>query len=149
MGIADSRIKIDHVHWYVPHYTPSIRQPGILSKQISSKTPTELKYIERSVFMRQVNNQKQRNFELASQETMNSPIWIIIGFQQQDRQDSQNLNEDTFCRLPVVSAQCGIGTEKYSDAVILLNYDDGEYNQGYSQIKETFRALTKHIILKP
>ena len=23
-GIADARIKIDHIHWYVPHYTPSI-----------------------------------------------------------------------------------------------------------------------------
>ena len=23
-GIADARIKIDHIHWYVPHYTPSM-----------------------------------------------------------------------------------------------------------------------------
>ena len=23
-GIADARNKIDHIHWYVPHYTPSI-----------------------------------------------------------------------------------------------------------------------------
>ena len=35
----------------------------------------------------------------------------IIGFQQRDRQDSQKLNNDTFCRLPVVSSQCIIGTE--------------------------------------
>ena len=32
-GIADARIKIDDIHWYVPHYTPSIQQQGILSKQ--------------------------------------------------------------------------------------------------------------------
>ena len=25
-GIADARIRIDHIHWYVPHYTPSIQQ---------------------------------------------------------------------------------------------------------------------------
>ena len=24
-GIADARIKTDHIHWYVPHYTPSIQ----------------------------------------------------------------------------------------------------------------------------
>ena len=24
-GIADARIKIDHIHWYVAHYTPSIQ----------------------------------------------------------------------------------------------------------------------------
>ena len=148
-GIADARIKIDHIHWYVPHYTPSITQQGIMSKQILNKTPTELRYIERSVFMKQVNNQNVWNFELGSQENMNVPIWIIIGFQQQDSQDSQNLNNDTFYRLPVVSAQCIIGTEKYPDSGILLNYDDDDYSQGYHQIKEAFKALTKDNILQP
>ena len=56
-GLADARIKIDHIHWYVPHYTPSTQQQSTLSKQILSKTPTELRYVERSVFMKQVNNQ--------------------------------------------------------------------------------------------
>ena len=49
-SIADARIKIDHIHWYVPHYTPFIQQQGILSEQIIRKPPTELQYIERSVF---------------------------------------------------------------------------------------------------
>ena len=98
--------------------------------------------------MKQVNNQNVWYFELDSQENMNVPIWIIIGFQQRDRQDSQNLNNDTFCRLPVVNAQCIIGTEKYPEAGILLNYDDDDYSQGYHQIKEAFRALTKDNILQ-
>ena len=93
--------------------------------------------------MKEVNKQNLGNFELGSQENMNAPIWIIIGFQQIDRQDSQNLNNDFFCRLPVSSAQANIGTEKYTDAGILLNYDDDEYSQGYRQIKEVFRASTK------
>ena len=61
---------------------------------------------------------------------MNVPLWIIKGFQQRNRQDSQDLTKDTFCRLPVTSAQCIIGTEKYPDAGILLNYADDEYSQG-------------------
>ena len=80
---------------------------------------------------------------------MNVPIWIIIGFQQQDRQDSQNFNNDIFCRLPVVSAPCVIETEKYPDTGILLNYADDDYSQGYHQIKEAFKALTKDDILQP
>ena len=148
-GIADARIKIDHIHWYVPHYTPSIQQQSNLSKQILSKTPTVLRYVERSVFMKEVNNQNVWNFEMGSHENMNAPIWIVIGFQQRDRQDSQNLNNDTFCKLPVVSAQCIIGTEKYPDAGILLIYDDDDYSQVYHQIKEAFKALTKHNVLQP
>ena len=99
--------------------------------------------------MKEVKNQNLWNFELGSHENMNVPIWIIIAFQQRDRQNSQNLNNDTFCRLPVVSAQCIIGTEKYPDACILLNYDDDDYSQGYHQIKEAFKALTKDEILQP
>ena len=148
-GIADARIKIDHFHWYVAHYTPSIQQQSIFSNQILKKMPTELRYVERSVFMKEVNYQNLWNFESGSHEIMNLPIWIIIGFKQQDRQESQNLNNDTFCRLPIVSAQCFIGTEKKLDGGELLNYDDDDCSQGYHQIKEAFIALTKDDILQP
>ena len=111
-GIADAKIKIDPIHWCVHHYTPSIQQQGKLSKQISSKTPTELRFVERSVFMKKVINQNLWNSEVGSQESMNIRFWIIIGFQQQGRQDSQNLINDTLCKLPVVSSRCIIGTEK-------------------------------------
>ena len=87
-------------------------------------------------------------FELGSQESMNVPIWIIIAFQQQDRQDSQNLNNVTFCRLPI-SAHCIIGKEEHPDAGILINYDDDGYSQGYHHLKEAFKALTKDDILQP
>ena len=36
--------------------------------------------------------------------------------------------------MPITSAQCVIGTEKYPDSAILLNYDDDDYSQGYGQI---------------
>ena len=80
---------------------------------------------------------------------MNLPEWIIIGFQKQDRQDSQTLYNDTFCRLLVLSAQAIIGTEKNPDAGILLNFKDDDYSQGYSQLKEDFTTLTKDDILQP
>ena len=99
--------------------------------------------------MKELNTQNLWNFELGTQEGINVPIWIILGFQQRTRQNSQNENNDTFYRPPVTSAQCIIGTEKYPDSSILLNYDDDDSNQGYGQIKEAFRALTKDDILQP
>ena len=65
-GIADARNKTDQIHWYVAHYTTSIQQQSILSKQILSKTLTELRCFGRSVFMKEVNNQNLWNFELAA-----------------------------------------------------------------------------------
>ena len=52
--------------------------------------------------------------------------------------------------MPVVSAQSFIGTEKYLDVGILLNYDDDDdYSHGYCQIQEAFRALAKDNIITP
>ena len=51
--------------------------------------------------------------------------------------------------MPVTSAQCIIGTEKYPDSATLLNYDDDDYSQGYGMVKEAFKALTKDNILQP
>ena len=90
---------------YVAHYTHSTQQEGFLSEQILTKTHMELRCIERFVFVNEVNNKNSWNFVLGSQENMNVPIWIIIEFQQKDRLDSQNSNNDSFCRLPVIVAE--------------------------------------------
>ena len=50
--------------------------------------------------MKKVNSQNFWTFELGTQQGINVPIWIIVGFQQRDRQDSQNMNIDTFYRPP-------------------------------------------------
>ena len=147
-AINNGKTKINAIEWYVPHYTPSLQQQTLLSKQILNKTSTENKNPERSIFMKEANTQNFWTFELGTQEGINIPIWIFVVFQQNDRQHDQNLNNDTFVRLPVISAQVVIVTERYPDSGILLSYDDDYYSQGYGQIKEAFKALTKDDILK-
>ena len=148
-AINNAKVRINATEWYVPHYTPTMKQQRILSDQILNKTPTQIQYPERSVFMKEVNTQNFWTFELGTQESINIPTWIFVAFQQNDRQHDQNLNNDTFVRLPVISAQVVIGTERYPDSAILLKYDDDDYSQGYGLIKEAFKALTKDDILLP
>ena len=145
----NAKIKINGIEWYVPHYIPSLEEYNKLQIQLKQKTPTNLYYPERSVFMKEVNTQNFWTFELGTQEGVNVPIWVFVAFQQHDRQHDQTLNNDTFYRMRVTSAQCIIGTEKYPDSATLLIYDDDDYCQGYGQIKEAFRALTKDNILQP
>ena len=78
------RTKLKSVDWYVPNYAPSIAQQAIYSKQFLSRTPTELQYVERSVFMKKVITQNLWIFELGTQERVNVPFWIIIGFYKRD-----------------------------------------------------------------
>ena len=106
--------------------------------------------MELSVFMmKEVNTQNLWTFELGTQEFINIPIWSFIGFQQRERQDSQNFNNDIFYRPLVTSAQYVIGTKRYPDSAILLNYDSDDYSLGFCQIEEAFRAQTKDDILQP
>ena len=41
--------------------------------------------------MKEVNTQNLWNFELGTQEGINIPKWIIVSFQQSDRQHDQDL----------------------------------------------------------
>ena len=107
--------------------------------QITNKTPTNLHYPERSVFINEVKSQKNWTFELGTQESVNVPISIYVGFQQNDRENYQNLNNDTFVRLSITSAQSIIGTENYTECGILLNYNDDDYSRGDGQINEALR----------
>ena len=71
--------------------------------------------------MKEVNTENLRNFELGVQESVNIPISVYVALQQKNRQNDQNLNNDTFYRMPVTSAQCIIRTEIYPDNAFLLN----------------------------
>ena len=146
--ISIGKLKINGIERYVPHHIGSLSQKTILTKQILGKVPTELQNVERSFFMKKVDTQNLRTFELGTQEGINVPIKIFVGFQPRDRQDPQILNKDTFYRPPV-TAQCIIRTEKYPDAGIILKNDDDEYSEAYGQIKEAFKALTKDDKLQP
>ena len=88
--------KIKRFELYVPHYTQLILQQAIISIQILTKVPTELQYVERDAFVKAVHTQNSWTFEKGTQEDINVPIWITVGFPQRDRHDSQNLKNDTF-----------------------------------------------------
>ena len=85
-AVANGRVKINSLDWYVPHYSPNLEEYNKLMTQIKKNTPTLLHYPEQSVFMKEVNTQNLWTFELGTQEGINVPIFIFIAFQQNDRQ---------------------------------------------------------------
>ena len=125
-GTNNAKIKINPIESVVPQYTSGITRQNILMKQNIKKMDTELQYPERSVFMKELNTQNFWTFELGAQEGINIPIWIFTVFRQSERDHDQNLNNDTFFRLPVTGSQCIIGTERFPDNSIFLKYDDDD-----------------------
>ena len=107
----NAKTEVSGIEWFVPHFVPSIEDYNKIMNQIAKKTPANLHYPEKSAFMKEVNSQNFRTFELRTQEEINVPIWIYVVFQKHDRQHEKNLNNDTFYRKTVSSAQCKIGTD--------------------------------------
>ena len=103
----------------------------------------------RDCFYERSTYSKNTDFWIRAQEGLKIPVWITVGFQQRDRQDSQKLNNDDFYRFPVTSTQYVFWTEKNLDSAILLNSDDDDSSQGYGQNIEAFRVLTKDDIFQP
>ena len=73
---------------------------------------TEIQNPVRSIFMKQLNTQYSWTFESGAPEGNKVPVWIYVFFQQSDRQYDQKLNNDTFYKMPVTSAQCINRSEK-------------------------------------
>ena len=68
--INNDKVKINSLEWYVPHYNASLEEYNKLQVQIKQKTPTNLQYPERSVFMKEVNTQNFWTSELGVQKTL-------------------------------------------------------------------------------
>ena len=96
----NDKFNINGIEWYVPRYPSSMEQQKLISKQFLIKVVTELRHVEGSIFMK-VNSRIFWTFELVTQEGINVPIWIIVAFQQRDRQESQNSSNYTFYGHPV------------------------------------------------
>ena len=86
-----------------------------------------------------VNTNNNWTFELKSSggsyRGMDSPTFVIVGFQVRKKIDSQTHNNATFDRLPISNAVCKIGSEKYPDDGIECDYDSDKYDQAYSEIE--------------
>ena len=80
VAIAVAEVVFNNIGWYIQHYTPSVSQQGFLTKQILSKTPTELRHIEISVLMKHVNSQNLWTFQLGSQQGKNALIFRFCSF---------------------------------------------------------------------
>ena len=143
------RVIINDISWYVPHFTPSVPNQKLMLTHITNKTPTELSYIKRPSYMKDVTTENNWTFELGVGNGIDVPIHIIVDFMQRDQFNQQHRNNDTFYRPSVVHAQAIVGSEKFPDAGINCNYGIDKYSQAYGEIVSCFRHLSKDNILQP
>ena len=137
------RVIIKDLSWYNPHSTPSLSNQKLTLGLIVSKAPTELSYIKRSTYIKDVTTEKCWTFELGVGDGIDIPFYGVVGFMQRDELNQQHQNNDTFYRPIVVNAHCIIGSEKFPDAGIICNYAFDRCSQAYGDIVSCFRPSAK------
>ena len=147
-GVDAAKINIKDISWHIPHYTPSMEIQQLVMDQILDKDPTELYYIERVVFRKDVNTNNNWTFELGNSGE-STPTFVIVGFQARNKIDSQTHDNAIFDRLPVSNAVCKIGSEKYPDDGIECDYDRDKYDQAYSEIENFYLLKSETNLLNP
>ena len=96
------RVIIEDVSLYISTYTPSISNQKLLLSHIVSKAPTELPFIKRSTYMKEVTSENNWTFELGVGDGVDIPIYVIVGFMQRKQYNQQHQNNDVFYRPSVV-----------------------------------------------
>ena len=63
-AVDAAKVDVKDISWYIPHYVPILENQQLVPNQILNKDPTELSYIERTVFRKDVNTNNNWTFEL-------------------------------------------------------------------------------------
>ena len=78
--------------------------------QSLNKDPTELYYMERIVFRKDVNTSNNWTFEVGNSGE-STPTFVIVGYQARKKIDSQSHDNAIFDHLPISNAVCKIGSK--------------------------------------
>ena len=151
-AVDAAKVVVKDISWYIPHYVPNLENQQLVMDQILNKDPTELYYTERTVFRKDVNTNMNWTFELGNsggEAAQSTPIFVIVGFQARNKNDSQTHNNATFDRLPISNAVFKIGSEMNPDDGIDCDYDRDKYDQAYSEIETFYYLKSETNLLNP
>ena len=143
-----AKIVIKDIGWYIPHFTPSSENQQIMMDQLLNKDPTELYYMERIVFKKDVNTNNNWTFVLGKSGE-STPTIVIVGFQARNKIDSQTHENSIFDQLPISNAVCKKGSEKNPVDGIESDYDRDNYREAYQQIENFYRLHSETNFLRP
>ena len=78
-----------------------------------SEVLSELYYKEGSVIRKRILNNGTWTLQLSIASGKNIPSWVVVGFVKSDKFDEKSPHDSVFDWLPVSSAVCGLGSDRY------------------------------------
>ena len=144
-AVAEAKLEIKDIIWYVRHHTPSYDNIALVSNHLLSGKNTDYSYISRTVSQKQVDSNNQWGFELGVKSGDELPIFAIIAFQNQNRFTPNQLqNNAVFDRPDIIKASCHIGAVKFPDTnEYQVDFQRNKYNDLYNEIRRFYKDFIK------
>ena len=131
-----AKIVIKDIALNVPHYTTSLENQLLVTEHVNNNKLTNMSYIERVMSTKSVDSNSNWTFELGVEAGMDIPIYVIVGFQTAARiGPDQTQNNGVFDILDVIGASLKIGSERYPDNEMQIDYNRNNYDEPYNELK--------------
>ena len=137
----EAKIDIKDIVWYVRHDTPSFDNIALVNEHILAKKTTDYSYVSRITSTKPVNSNNNWRMEIGVESGNDVPIYVIVGFQSQDRYGpNQEQNNAVFDRLDVIEASCTVGTVRYPEHEYQVDIDTNKYNEPYNEVRRFYKG---------
>ena len=136
-GADVSRLIIRNISLYVPFYTLSLDNDAAITSYLTGDSRTSMSFIERSMNSLAITQNNEWTHTLGVKSGIDRPIYVIVGFKTTARRaEAQNQNGGVFDNCPVMSANVKVGTDRFPDDGINVDYTVGDYDEAYRFVKE-------------
>ena len=143
----DANLESKDISWCVPSIDPSNHNRIIAQNGLTKTNNVDFSYYERKTFYKNVPNATNFLFDLGMESGMETPQYIIIGFEK-NNVNEQTHDASTFHIMNVTKCYCKIDSEFYLEDRMNINYGINIYNEAFKEIvsfNKDFNGLP-HII---
>ena len=113
---------------------------SLVTEHILSGKNTKYSYISRSITQKPVNSNNNWIMEIGTESHTDVPIYVIVGFQSQTRfGPDQTQNNGIFDTLDVFEASCNIGSVRYPDNEMQIDFDRNKYNESFNEVRRFYK----------
>ena len=129
-GVADGKVTLTKLQWYMPHVNPSDEVKLPFFNTISSKETLQLAFRSRKCEQISVAQAETFSWTLPSQSGPNFPRFIVVGFQTAKDSD-QKKNAALFDHCNVTTIRVKLDSNEYPEVDYDLSFQDNMFARAY------------------
>ncbi len=129
-AVADGKVALEKVSWYMPHVMPVDVEKLQLYNTIEAKTTVPLTFRMRQCAIFTVPQSRNFTWRLDVKSSPEKPRYIVIGFQT-DKDGDQEKNPSIFDHVNLTNMYVTLNSRRYPEADYNLSFTKQQFSRAY------------------